>query len=36
VIEPFLVQQGFLVRSPRGRIASRRAYEHLGKVFIQD
>ena len=36
VIEPFLVQQGFLVRSPRGRIASRRAYEHLGRVFVKD
>ena len=36
VIEPFLVQQGFLVRSPRGRIASRRAYEHLNRVFVKD
>ncbi len=35
VIEPFLVQQGFLVRSPRGRMASRRAYEHLGRIFPQ-
>jgi len=34
VIEPFLVQQGFLVRSARGRIASKRAYEHLGRVFV--
>ena len=30
VIEPFLIQQGFLQRTPRGRIASNRAYEHLG------
>ena len=30
VIEPFLIQQGFLQRTPRGRIASARAYEHLG------
>jgi len=30
VIEPFLFQQGFLQRTPRGRIASNRAYEHLG------
>ena len=34
VIEPFLVQQGFLIRSSRGRIASKRAYEHLGRVFV--
>ncbi|NJP04990.1 MAG: Holliday junction branch migration DNA helicase RuvB [Chloroflexaceae bacterium] len=30
VYEPFLIQVGFLQRTPRGRIASRRAYEHLG------
>ncbi len=30
VIEPFLVQQGFLVRTPRGRIATQQAYRHLG------
>lgn len=30
VIEPFLIQQGFLQRTPRGRIASQRAYLHLG------
>ena len=29
VYEPFLLQQGFLGRTPRGRIATRRAYEHL-------
>lgn len=29
VYEPFLIQEGFLIRSPRGRMASRRAYEHL-------
>lgn len=28
--EPFLLQEGFLQRTPRGRIATRRAYEHLG------
>lgn len=28
--EPYLIQEGFLQRSPRGRIATRRAYEHLG------
>ncbi len=31
VYEPFLLQQGYLGRTPRGRIATRKAYEHLGK-----
>jgi Holliday junction DNA helicase RuvB len=30
VIEPFLIQQGFLQRTPRGRIATQAAYRHLG------
>lgn len=30
VIEPFLLQLGFLARTPRGRIAMPRAYEHMG------
>ena len=30
VIEPFLIQQGFIQRTPRGRIASPRAYQHFG------
>lgn len=30
VYEPFLMQIGFLARSPRGRIATKLAYEHLG------
>ncbi len=30
VIEPFLIQQGFLVRTPRGRVATDVAYTHLG------
>ncbi len=30
VYEPFLLQQGLLGRTPRGRIATRKAYEHLG------
>jgi len=29
VIEPFLVQQGFLIRTPRGRVATSNAYKHL-------
>ncbi|MDH3254965.1 MAG: Holliday junction branch migration DNA helicase RuvB [Acidobacteriota bacterium] len=28
--EPFLIQEGFLQRTPRGRVATRRAYDHLG------
>lgn len=30
VIEPFLVQQGFVMRTPRGRVVTKRAYEHMG------
>ncbi len=30
VIEPFLIQQGFVQRTPRGRIATHHAYRHLG------
>jgi Holliday junction DNA helicase RuvB len=30
VIEPFLIQQGFLMRTARGRIATRTAYQHFG------
>ena len=30
VIEPYLIQQGFLVRTARGRMATHRAYRHLG------
>lgn len=32
VIEPYLIQQGFLQRTPRGRIATMAAYRHLGVV----
>lgn len=32
VIEPFLVQQGFLIRTPRGRLATSHAYKHLKLV----
>jgi Holliday junction DNA helicase RuvB len=31
VIEPFLIQQGYVGRTPRGRVANRRAYEALGR-----
>ena len=30
VIEPFLIQQGFIHRTPRGRIATKQAYQHFG------
>ena len=30
--EPFLLQGGFLARTPRGRVVTRRAYEHLDRV----
>jgi Holliday junction DNA helicase RuvB len=30
IIEPYLMQIGFLNRTSRGRMATRRAYEHLG------
>ena len=33
VYEPFLMQLGFLNRTPRGRLATRRAYEHLGMEY---
>ncbi|HEV2237852.1 MAG TPA: Holliday junction branch migration DNA helicase RuvB [Ktedonobacterales bacterium] len=33
VYEPFLLQLGFLARTPRGRIATRLAYEHLGLPY---
>jgi len=30
VLEPFLIQQGFIMRTPRGRVATRNAYAHFG------
>lgn len=33
VIEPFLIQQGFLQRTPRGRIATQRAFLHFNKDY---
>ncbi len=37
VLEPYLIQQGFLMRTQRGRIATERAYRHFGLSFnIQD
>ncbi|MBI5753902.1 Holliday junction branch migration DNA helicase RuvB [Candidatus Peregrinibacteria bacterium] len=34
IYEPFLIQLGFLERTPRGRIATKRAYEHLNVEFF--
>ncbi len=34
VYEPYLMQQGFLTRTPRGRCVTRRAYEHLGLKYV--
>jgi len=33
VNEPFLIQSGFLVRTPRGRVATQAAYEHFGRSY---
>jgi Holliday junction DNA helicase RuvB len=30
VLEPYLIQQGFLMRTPRGRMATRHAWQHFG------
>ena len=35
VVEPYLLQLGFLDRTPRGRVATARAYEHLGLSYQQ-
>lgn len=32
VYEPFLIQQGFIIRTPRGREVTEAAYKHLGKI----
>lgn len=32
VYEPFLIQEGYLMRTPRGREATEAAYKHLGKI----
>jgi len=36
VYEPFLMKKGFLERTPRGRVVTRAAYEHLGLNFPKD
>ena len=36
IYEPYLLQLGFLERTPRGRVATPLAYEHLGKPYNRD
>jgi len=31
VVEPYLLKEGFIKRTPQGRVATERAYTHLGK-----
>lgn len=34
VYEPYLMQRGFIIRTPRGRCVTKKAYEHLGLPFL--
>lgn len=36
VVEPFLIQLGFITRTPRGRMCTQNAYEHLGRPYMKD
>ena len=36
VYEPYLLQIGFINRTPRGRVATKKAYEHFNKTFIEE
>ena len=36
VLEPFLIQQGYLLRTPRGRTATRLAYAHFDRPMAAD
>ena len=36
VYEPFLIQEGFIKRTPRGREATEKAYRHLGRFRQED
>lgn len=35
IYEPYLMQLGFIVRTPRGRVATRQAYEHMGIKYLE-
>jgi Holliday junction DNA helicase RuvB len=34
VLEPYLIQQGYLQRTPRGRMATAHAYQHFGLMAV--
>ncbi len=36
VVEPFLIQLGFISRTPRGRMCTKNAYDHLNKQYLKD
>lgn len=36
VIEPYLIQQGFMMRTPRGRVVTQAAYQHFGLASVAD
>jgi holliday junction DNA helicase RuvB len=36
VVEPYLLQLGFLDRTPQGRVATKSAYEHLGLEYTDE
>ncbi len=36
VVEPFLIQLGFISRTPRGRICTQNAYKHLERPYFND
>lgn len=36
VYEPYLLQRGFIIRTPRGRMATKKAYTHLGRIKIEN
>lgn len=36
VVEPFLIQLGFISRTPRGRVCTKNAYDHLGRAYTQE
>jgi len=36
VVEPYLLQLGFLDRTPQGRVATKSAYDHLGYMYTAE
>ncbi len=36
VYEPYLIQKGFVMRTRTGRVATRKAYEHLGYEYMKE